>query len=103
MLDPSKIAEMMQQAQQMQSKMQNELSELRVLGQAGGGMVKVNVDGNHNCLSVEIDEAVVDKADISMLQDLIQAAINDAARRVEEKRMEQARSAAGNMGIPGLF
>jgi len=104
MIDPSKIAEMMQQAQQMQAKMQGELAELRVLGQAGGGMVKVHVNGNHECLSVEIDKNVVDKDDVAMLQDLVQAAITDAARRVEEKRAEQARSAMGGMGLPeGLF
>ena len=100
MIDPSKLTEMMQQAQQMQSKMQEALTRERVEGSAGGGMVTVTLNGAFECLAVKVDPTVVDKDDVSMLEDLMRAAINDAAVRVEEVRGQQARSMAGGLGLP---
>ncbi len=101
MFDPSKLGEMMQQAQQMQEKMQAELKTKTSEGQAGGGMVKVQVNGLYEVLSVKIDKAAIDPNDISLLEDLVRAAVGQALARVEEARMENARSMAGAMGIPG--
>lgn len=101
MFDPSKLAEMMAQAQQMQQRMQDDLKKKAVEGAAGGGMVKVSVNGMFEVLSVKIDPAVVDKADVSLLEDLVRAAFSQALARVEEARVEGARSLAGSMGIPG--
>ena len=104
MIDPSKIGEMMQQVQSMQAKMQADLKNISAEGQAGGGMVKVTLNGAFECSKVEIDVAVVDKDDVSMLQDLVQAAINAATTRIEEVRADQARDTVGQLGIPpGLF
>jgi DNA-binding YbaB/EbfC family protein len=101
MFDPSKLTEMMQQAQQMQEQMQEALKTKIVEGQAGGGMVKVEVNGLYEVTKVAIDKAVVDPNDISMLEDLVRAALSSALGKVEEVRMENARSMAGAMGIPG--
>lgn len=104
MIDPQKLAQMMQQAQSMQQKMQESLQSLRVDGQSGGGMVKVAMNGAYEILELKIEPSVVDPSEVGMLEDLIRAALNDAVGRVEEARLEQAREMAGQMGIPpGMF
>lgn len=101
MFDPSKLSEMMAQAQQMQQRMQEELKSKSVEGAAGGGMVKVTVNGLFEVTSVKIDPTVVDKADVALLEDLVKAAVSQALARVEEARLENARQMAGGMGLPG--
>ncbi len=100
MIDPEKLGQMMQQAQQMQQQMQSQLQTARVEGQAGGGMVKVTLNGAYEVVALKIEPTVVDKEDVTMLEDLIRAAFNDATSRIEELRMEQARGMAGQLGIP---
>ena len=92
------IQQMMKQAQQMQERLQKQMSELRVEGNAGGGMVTVVVNGAKQVQSVKIDPEVVSKDDVGMLQDLIVAALNDAHRKADE---EMARS-MGGMLPPGI-
>jgi DNA-binding YbaB/EbfC family protein len=101
MFDPSKLSEMMQQAQQMQERMQQELKQKVVEGQAGGGMVKVQLNGLYEVQKVGIDKAAVDVNDLSLLEDLVRAAFTQALARVEEARVENARGMAGAMGLPG--
>ena len=101
MFDPSKLSEMMQQAQQMQERMQRDLGQKSAEGQAGGGMVKVVVNGLYEVTKVSIDKKVIDPADPTMLEDLVRAAVSQALARVEELRVENARSMAGAMGLPG--
>ena len=103
--DPSKIAQMMQQAQSMQQKMMADLENQKVEAQSGGGMVTCTMSGAMKVLSLKIDPAVVDPSDVSMLEDLVRAAVNDATNRVEELRMSQAQNMAGQLGLPteGLF
>ena len=101
MFDPSKLSEMMAQAQQMQQRLQDELKVKVLEGQAGGGMVKVEVNGMFEVTRVTIDPKVVDKDDVALLEDLVRAAVSQALARVEEARMENARTMAGNMGLPG--
>jgi DNA-binding YbaB/EbfC family protein len=101
MFDPSKLSEMMQQAQQMQERMQQELKQKVVEGQAGGGMVKVQLNGLYEVQKVAIDKAAVDVNDLSLLEDLVRAAFTQALARVEEARVENARGMAGAMGLPG--
>ena len=97
------IQEMMKQAQQMQERLQKEMSALRVEGNAGGGMVTVRVNGAKQIESITIDPEVVSKDDVAMLQDLIVAAINDAQRKADE---EMARKMGGmlppGMKLPGM-
>jgi DNA-binding YbaB/EbfC family protein len=97
------IQEMMKQAQQMQERLQKEMTALRVEGNAGGGMVTARVNGAKQLESITIDPDVVSKEDVVMLQDLIVAAINDAHRKAEE---EMARRMGGmlppGMKLPGI-
>lgn len=104
MIDPHKLAQMMQQAQTMQADMQTALTSKVVEGKAGGGMVSLKMDGSYTVIALKIEPQVVDPKDIGMLEDLIRAAFNDAVVRIDEFRMEQARSMAGQLGMPpGTF
>jgi len=92
------IQEMMKQAQQMQERLQQQMAELRVEGNAGGGMVTVVVNGAKQVQSLKIDPEVVSKDDVGMLEDLIVAAINDAQRKADDEMA----SKMGGMLPPGL-
>ena len=94
------IQKLMKQAQQMQDKMQRELSELEVESSVGGGMVTLKMSGHKELLAVTIDPEVMDPEDPGMLQDLIVAAVNDASRKVDEAMGEKM--GGMGMGIPGL-
>lgn len=96
-----KMNQIMKQAQALQEKFKKQLDDLRVEASAGGGMVTVQMSGNKTVLGVTIDPEVVDKDDVEMLQDLVTAAVNEAARKVDEEAQSQLGSIAGN--IPGLF
>ena len=96
------INEMMKQAQQMQERLQKQMTDMRVEGAAGGGMVVVTVNGNKTLLSIKLDPEVVSKEDVAMLQDLIVAATNDAHRKVDEGLANSMQSLTGGMKIPGL-
>ena len=98
--NPQKL---MKQFQQMQEKMQQEIAALEVEGTAGGGMVKVTMDGSKNIKRLVIDPEVVSKDEVEMLQDLITAAFGDCARKVDEVLQEKLGGMAGGMKIPGLF
>ena len=95
--------QLMKQVQQMQEQMQKRMGELRVEGSAGGGMVKATMNGNKEVLSVSIDKEAVDPNDVEMLQDLVVAAVNEAARKVDEEMQGQIGAMTGGMKIPGLF
>ncbi|MBK5260407.1 MAG: YbaB/EbfC family nucleoid-associated protein [Thermoanaerobaculia bacterium] len=92
------IKQLMKQAQQMQDQMQQRVSTIKVEGTAGGGMVKAEMSGNKELLSITIDKEAVDPNDIEMLQDLVKAAINEAARKVDEEMQGQL----GSMMPPGM-
>ncbi len=95
----------MQQAQQMQSKMsaiQEELKLKTATGTAGGGMVTVTANGNSQILSVEIEKENISIDEKGMLQDLVAAATNDALRKVKELGKEEMGKLTGGMNIPGL-
>jgi len=92
------IQQMMKQAQQMQEQLQKQMAELKVEGNAGGGMVTVTVNGAKQVQSLTIDPEVVSKDDVEMLQDLIVAAINDAQRKADEAMAQKM----GGMLPPGM-
>ena len=96
------IRQMMKQAQQMQERMQREMTELKVEGNAGGGMVTVIINGAKQLQSLKIDPEVVSKDDVEMLQDMIVAAINDAHRKVDEEMSQKMGGMMGGLKIPGL-
>jgi DNA-binding YbaB/EbfC family protein len=94
---------MMKQAQQMQERMQKaqqEIASLEVVGEAGAGMVKVTMLGNHNVRRVAIDPSLMTEDDQEMLEDLIAAAVNDAVRRVEVASKEKMAAVTGGMNLP---
>ena len=99
------MGNIMKQAQAMQEKMQRaqeEIAKLEVTGEAGAGMVKVTMLGNHTVRRVSIDDSLM-QDDKEMLEDLIAAAINDAVRRVEETSKEKMAGVAGGMQLPPGF
>lgn len=99
---PGNMQSMMKQAQQMQARMQEEIALIRVEASAGGGMVTVKMDGHKNCLGVKIDPEVA--GDVEMLQDMVLAAINEAAKKVDEESQSKMGGMLGGMGLPpGLF
>ena len=92
------IQQMMKQAQEMQERLQKQMAELRVEGNAGGGMVVVTINGAKQVQSIKIDPEVVSKEDVEMLQDLIVAAMNDAHRKADEEMQRNV----GGMLPPGF-
>ena len=97
---------MMKQAQKLQAKMmemQAEVGNRTVSAQAGGGMVEAVVNGRQELVSLLIDPEVVAPDDVEMLQDLIQAAINEALNRSREMMAVEMSKLTGGMQIPGLF
>jgi DNA-binding YbaB/EbfC family protein len=96
------IKQLMKQAQQMQDQMQRQMANIRVEGTAGGGMVKVEMSGNKEILTVAIDKEAVDPDDVEMLQDLVKAAVNEASRKVDEEMQGSLGSMTGGMKIPGF-
>ena len=96
------IQEMMKQAQQMQERLQKQMAELKVEGNAGGGMVRVVVNGAKQIQSLTIDPEVVSKDDVEMLQDLIVAAINDAQRKADDQMAQSMGGMMGGLKIPGM-
>ena len=99
---PGNMQGMMQQAKKMQDKLQEEISQIRVEGTAGGGMVTIKMDGHKNVLGVKIDPEVA--GDAEMLQDLVMAACHEAWKHVEEESQKKMGGMLGGMGLPpGLF
>jgi DNA-binding YbaB/EbfC family protein len=96
------IQKMMQQAQQMQERLQKQMADMRVEATAGGGMVTVTVSGDKHLQAIKIDPEVVSKEDVEMLQDLIVAAVNDAHRKVDEALASQMQGMMGGLRIPGM-
>jgi DNA-binding YbaB/EbfC family protein len=96
------ITQMMKQAQEMQERLRQQMNELTVEATAGGGMVRVVVNGHKHLQKLQIDPEVVSKDDVEMLQDLITAAVNDAHRKVDEQLKRQLGGMLGGLGIPGL-
>jgi len=95
------IGQMMKQAQMMQEnmrRMQEQLGTLEVEGQSGSGMVKVVMNCKHEMRRVSIDPSLT--ADREMLEDLLVAAFNDAARKVEETVSEKMSSLTAGLGLP---
>jgi nucleoid-associated protein EbfC len=98
----------LQQAQKMQeglAKAQEELANATVEGSAGGGLVKVQMTGASDITSVEIDPSVIDPDDAETLQDLVVAAVRDAATKAADLTQEKMGGLTGGMGglgLPGL-
>lgn len=95
------MQKLLKQAQDMQEKMQRELGETVVEASVGGGLVSVKMDGHKRLISTSIDPEILDPEDISMLEDLVVAAVNEASRKVDEALQSKVGSLTA--GLPGLF
>jgi DNA-binding YbaB/EbfC family protein len=96
------INQLMRQAQAMQAnmqKVQDEIASLEIVGEAGGGMVKVTMTGKHEVRAVAIEPAVIGE-DREMLEDLVAAAINDAVHKVEARVQEKMSSVTAGLQLP---
>ena len=99
------IGNMMKQAQAMQANMQKaqaEIALIAVVGESGGGMVKVTMTGQHNVKRVQLEPAVITE-DREMLEDLIAAATNDAVKKVEVAVQAKMATAMGGLNLPPGF
>jgi DNA-binding YbaB/EbfC family protein len=99
------IGGMMKQAQQLQANMQKaqaEIAAMEVVGESGGGMVKVTMNGRHEARRVQIDPTTP-LDDREMLEDLLAAAINDASQRLEQATQQRMAAVMGGMNLPPGF
>ena len=96
------MGDMMKQAEKMQEdmqKLQEELANMEVTGEAGAGLVKVIMTGRHDVRKVDIDPGLFEE-DKEMLEDLLAAAVNDAVRKVEESNKEKMGELTSGLGLP---
>lgn len=100
------LGNIMKQAQAMQENMQKaqeELATIEVVGESGGGMVKLTMNCRHDVKSVSIDpELLGDVEDKEVLEDLVAAAMNDAVRKVEKTSTDKMSGLTGGLNIPGM-
>ncbi len=99
------MQQLMKQAQKMQQQMmaaQAELAEAEVTGSASNGLVTVTASGSGEVKSVKIDASVVDPDDVETLEDLVVAALHDAARAAGELSSQKMGPMAGGLGLPGM-
>ncbi|MBE3090624.1 MAG: YbaB/EbfC family nucleoid-associated protein [Actinobacteria bacterium] len=97
--------EMMKQAKMMQKQMekvQDELKDMQFEASAGGGAVKVTVNGEQDVLEVKINKDVADPEDIEMLEDMVLVAVNDAIKQSKDEAKNKLAGVTGGLNIPGL-
>jgi DNA-binding YbaB/EbfC family protein len=97
------IGQLMKQAQAMQSRMaemQAELERIEMAGQAGGGMVRITLNGKGEMRAVKIDPKLLDPAEVEVLEDLILAAAKDAKTKVEEHVAAEMAKLTGGLQLP---
>jgi len=100
------LVDLMKQAQKIKAKMeelQEEMAQRTVEASAGGGMVKVVMNGRQEILRLEIDPEVVDPQEVEMLEDLIIAAVNEGIRRSQQLWSEELQKLTGGLPIPGIL
>ena len=103
---PQNMNAMIKQAQKMQEDMnalQAELEEKEYEISAGGGMVKILINGKKEVKSIKISQDIVDPDDIETLEDIITAGINEAIKRVEDTAASEMSKITGSLNIPGVF
>jgi hypothetical protein len=99
------IHHLMRQARKVEAAVQQakeKLNEITVEAEAGGGLVKVKMDGTCTVLRIEIDLKIVDPTDKSMLEDLVAAGVNAAAEKARAAANESVQKATGGIQVPGL-
>jgi hypothetical protein len=100
------LGNMMKQAQQMHSKMQEiqkELADKKVEAESGGGMVKVTANGKGEIHSIRIEKEIIKQEEKEVLEDLVLVAINEALRRSQELNVSEMSKVTGGLKIPGML
>ena len=100
------LGNMMKQAQQMHSKMQEiqkELADKKVEAESGGGMVKVTANGKGEILSIRIEKEIIKQEEKEVLEDLVLVAINEVLRRSQELNTSEMSKVTGGLKIPGML
>ena len=98
------LQRLMSQAKEQYESLQKKMQETVVEASAGGGSVKVRMNGQKQLLAVTIDPEVVKSGDVEMLQDLVLAACNEAAKKVDDESKQKMGGMLGGMGLPpGMF
>ncbi len=97
------LMKQLQQVQNMMLKFQEELASKEFTGEAGGGLVKVKVNGLQDVLEVKIDPQAVDPDDVETLEDLILVAIRQAINKSKEAQQASMQGMASKLGLPNLF
>ena len=100
------LGDLMKKAQQMKASMdrlQEELATKEVEAGAGGGMVTVRATGAQEVVSIDIDPSVIDPEEKEMLQDLVQAAVNEALRKSKDMMQEEMGKITGGLPVPDIF
>ncbi len=103
MLGKGGLGGIMKQAQKMQEEMQQaqaEIAEMEVTGESGGGLVSIVLNGAHECKRVSIDDSLMED-DKDMIEDLVAAAMNDAAQRMAAASEERMSGVTDGMNLPG--
>lgn len=98
--------QLMKQAQQMQQKisvLQKELDARELETSAGGGMVKIKINGKQEILEIKINPECVDPSDVEMLEELVKAGVNQAVKEAQEMVSTAMNKITGGMNIPGMF
>jgi|SRR5437588_8124478 len=101
--NPQQLQQMLSQAKQQYAELQKKMQETIIDFSSGGGGVSVKMNGQKQLLSVKIDPEIVKSGDIEMLQDLVTAAINGAARKVDETLQSTVGGMLGGLGLGGIF
>jgi nucleoid-associated protein EbfC len=96
------LQDMLAQARQQAEKLQEKMQQITVEASSGGGSVTVKMNGQKQVLSVAIEPEVVKSGDIEMLQDLVMAAVNAAAQKVDEAMKSSLGGMFGGLGLPGF-
>lgn len=100
------MAQLMKQANQMQTRMkkvQDELAKQEYEGTSGGGAVNVKINGEYKMVSLTLNPDVIKSGDVEMVQDLVLTATNEAVKVARETSQKEMEKVTGGMNIPGLF
>jgi hypothetical protein len=98
--DPKQLQNLMAQAKRQYDDLQRKMQETVVEASSGGGSVTVKMNGQKHVLAVTIDPEMVKSGDLEMLQDLVMAAVNAAAHKVDEQMQSTLGGMLGGMGLP---
>ena len=99
------MQQMMKQAKMMQKKMaevQEELKNMEFEASAGGGAVKVKVNGDQEILEIKLNNEMIDADDLDMVEDMVIVAINDALKQSKDESKNKMAGLTGGMNIPGF-